>query len=357
MSRRAVKVSDLGEFGLIDRLTAVFDEAFEAGRSQAGEPDGRLRLLLGVGDDAAAWDGPAGTTVFTCDAMVAGSHFDLNHDLPEEIGWRAAVSCQSDIAAMGYRPTYSTVTLGLTGDEPVEVVDAIYRGMAQACSRFGGRVVGGDVVRAPIVFLSVAMVGTDAAPVTEPPTRPMVRSAATVGDVIAVTGPLGGSAGGLRVLLAEGQAPARSEASETLVAAHRRPLPRIETGIWLAAHGVACAVDVSDGLVADLGRVCAAGEVGAALHMEKLPVEPALRTVFPDDWADLALGGGEGYQLIFTAPGELVERARGFDPSIVVIGEVVEGPAKVTVVDEDGATYEPASSGFDHFPKNMTTAF
>ena len=338
-----MNVSDLGEFGLIERLTGVFADNYRPPESRA---DGRFELLIGVGDDAAAWAGPAGTTVLTCDAMVAGTHFDLAYAAPGDVGWRAMVSCQSDVAAMGFRPAFSTVTLGLTGSEPAEQLDELYVGMAQACSHFGGRVVGGDIVRSKTMFISVAMVGTDPSSDPEKPARPMTRSAAEPGDVIAVTGPVGASAGGLRLLISGAET---NVTEATLTHAHLRPEPRVMTGIWLAASGVTCAVDVSDGLVDDLGRVCRASGAAARLRLSEIPVDPALKKVFPDDWLELALGGGEGYQLLFTAPAEVVDAARSTDPSIVAIGEIAAGPPRVTVLDDTGTPIEAGVAGFDHF--------
>ena len=338
-------VAELGEFGLIDRLTAVFEANFEP----EPEPESafRLDLIVGNGDDAAAWEGPAGTTVFTCDAMVAGSHFDLSYSTPADVGWRSMVSAQSDIAAMGFRPAYSTVTLGLTGNETGSLLDEVYVGMAQACSGFGGRIVGGDVVRSATMFISVAMVGSES-PVGHSSTLPMTRSGAKPGDLIAVTGPLGGSAGGLRLLMS-GASP--SGPAKALIDAHRRPEPSVATGVWLATNGVGCAVDISDGLAADLGRVCRASNATAAIQLADLPVEPELKAVFPDDWPELALGGGEGYQLLFTAPAEVVEAALAMNPAITPIGEIVAGEPQVTVLDKNGSPLTTLMSGHDHFPK------
>jgi thiamine-monophosphate kinase len=342
-----MNVSDLGEFSLIERLTGVFADNYRPPESRA---DGRFQLLIGVGDDAAAWAGPAGTTVLTCDAMVPGTHFDLAYAAPGDVGWRAMVSCQSDVAAMGFRPAFATVTLGLTGSEPAEQLDELYVGMAQACSHFGGRVVGGDIVRSKNMFISVAMVGTDPSSDPDRPARPMTRSAAKPGDVIAVTGPVGASAGGLRLLMSGADPdPDRGVTEATLTHAHLRPEPRVTTGIWLAANGVACAVDVSDGLVDDLGRVCRASGVAARVRLPEIPVDPALKKVFPDDWLEMALGGGEGYQLLFTAPSEVVRAARRADPSITVIGEIAAGTPQVAVLDENGSPLKSLVSGFEHF--------
>jgi thiamine-monophosphate kinase len=209
-------------------------------------------------------------------------------------------------------------------------------------------VVGGDVVRSTAMFISVAMVGAQANGEDEMTIRPMTRSGAKPGDVIAVTGPLGGSAGGLRLLMS-GASPDGPEA--TLIRAHRRPEPSVATGVWLAANGVACAVDISDGLTADLGRVCRASNAAAIIQLADLPVEPELKAAFPDDWPEMALGGGEGYQLLFAAPAKVVEVARTMNPAITPIGEIVAGEPQVTVLDKNGEQVKPSSAGHDHFPK------
>ncbi len=331
-----MRVRDLGEFGLIDVLAREFEAGYRPPRPARGP-----RLVVANGDDAAAWEAPAGTTVLTCDAVAEGSHFDLAISDPQDVGWRAIVACQSDIAAMGFAPSHSTVTLGLTGNETVEMARRMYAGMAQACSLFGGRVVGGDVVRAGALFLSVAMVGVGAGP-----SCPMTRSAARAGDVVAVSGPLGGSAGGLMALRSGRAAP--DGAAEALISAHLRPEPRVETGVLLAGAGVRCAIDVSDGLTADLGRICRASGLGAAIDMADVPAHPALSTAFPDEWPRMALSGGEDYQLLFTAPGEVVDRARRLDPAITPIGRMAPGEPAVRVLGPDGGEIE-AGDGFDHF--------
>ena len=141
---------------------------------------------------------------------------------------------------------------------------------------------------------------------------------------------------------------ARGPDAEALVREHLRPRPRVWTAIRLAAAGVRCAVDISDGLLADLMRVCGSSGKSAVVRIADLPVQPELKAVFPDDWRELALSGGEGYQLLFTARKELVDSSREVDPDVVAIGEVLDGQGEVSVVAEDGSRIE-GRSGFDHF--------
>jgi thiamine-monophosphate kinase len=258
------------------------------------------------------------------------------------------VSCQSDVAAMGFMPRYSTITLGLRGNETCDLIDRIYVGMAKACSQFGGRVVGGDVVRSETMFISVAMVGSGPATDHRQVTRPMMRSAAQQGDVIAVTGPLGNSAGGLKLLMSNRSV--QDSATTMLMDAHRRPEPMVRAGIWLAANGIRCAVDISDGLIDDLTRICIASGVGAKLQLSKLPVDPELKSIFPDKWRDMALGGGEGYQLAFTIPTNVLKEIQNStEIPVIEIGQIIAGDPKVILLDSAGTEVTLCSTGFEHF--------
>ena len=192
-------VRDIGEFQLIDR----FAEAIEGDTGLLIERVGQsgYRLRLSIGDDAAAWESPSGTRVFTTDKMVEGVHFNLDNTDWRDLGWKALATNLSDIAAMGCQPTYSLVTLGLRGDLPVDGLVELYGGLMEVSRQCGGGVVGGDVVRSPVFFVTVALLGEaprgqgdDASPILR-------RDAAAPGDKVAVTGHPGCSGGGLRLML------------------------------------------------------------------------------------------------------------------------------------------------------------
>ena len=341
-------VRDVGEARLIELLSEVVDvEATD-------QPDAhRFPLRLGIGDDAAAWQGPATTMVATADALVEGVHFHLDRIDWPDLGWKALAVNLSDVAAMGCMPLYSTVTLGLRGDLPVDGIEAMYRGMAEISREFGGRVVGGDVVRSATMFIGVAMYGA-AMPRKgngDTPNEPLLtRNAAAAGDVIAVTGSLGCSAGGLYSLATKLAKRPGNEATVHLVEAHNRPVPRVSAGIQLARRGVKTAIDISDGLVADLGKLCKASGVSAVVDANDLPVDDHLRQAFPDRWLPLALAGGEDYELLFTAaPALMAELHQALDVRTTTIGEVAEGPPQVTVLDENGAPIDVEHLRWDHF--------
>jgi thiamine-monophosphate kinase len=334
MSPREMFVKDLGEFQLIDLLAST------QGADHA--PKSNSQLMLSIGDDAAAWRGSDSTTVLTTDTMVEGVHFSLDWTGWEALGWKAMATNQSDVAAMGCMPMYAVVSLGLRGDLPVEGLEQMYRGMAAACAANGGAVVGGDVVRSPTFFVTVAMTGS-----VEGEGRLLTRDAAKPGDIIAVTGNLGSSAGGLQTL--KDGLVIDGEIAAHLRNAHIRPSPRVAEGRALRGLGVSAAIDISDGLVDDLGKFCAASGVGADLRADQVPVDDRLKSAFPDDWLSLALSGGEDYELAFTAPAETVAEAkRMLDATVTAIGQVREGSG-VRVLKDDGDEISVGRGGWDHF--------
>jgi thiamine-monophosphate kinase len=343
----------IGEFELIERLAKQLGEA-------APDP----AVLIGIGDDAAVVRRGVLADIYTTDTLVDGVHFMAGRIPWADLGWKSLAVNLSDVAAMGGRPLYSLVTLGVTaGTRPKDLAE-VYRGLRAASEEFGGRVIGGDVVRSPVMFITVAMVGT----ATKVSGRPAVlsRSAVRPGDQIAVTGVLGSSAGGLRVI-AEGRVKGRRPTA-ALVRVHNRPVPRVAEGRALVRAGVRAAMDVSDGLIADLGKLCAASNVRAVVSAERVPVADELKRAFPNDFLQLALGGGEDYELLFAAPPDVMRRAcANVGPSRpTVIGRAIAPrgrrarpgakpgarltgpPGAVRVVDREGQEVAVASAGWDH---------
>ena len=344
-------VRDTGEFELIEALANTLADGNQAlidSLTQRG-----FRLRLSIGDDAAAWEAPSGTTVLTTDTMVEAVHFDLEHIDWRDLGWKSLAANLSDIAAMGCLPTFSTVTLGLRGDLPVDGLVEMYEGMQDACRRYGGAVVGGDVVRSPVFFATVAMEGAAEVGVDGLPLKLLTRSSASPGDQIAVTGHLGCSGGGLRMMTQRLQFDEAT--SRHLKHAHNRPEPRVPQGAALAGVGANAAIDVSDGLVDDLQKLCKASGVGAVVQSHLVPVDGPLKTAYPDDWLALGLGGGEDYELLFTASADVIDRAiEVLDMPTTVIGHIPDETGEVTVVDRDGNTVDVARGGWDHFHTEAT---
>jgi thiamine-monophosphate kinase len=277
-----------------------------------------------VGDDVAVVPGPSGSLLLAADAVVAGVHADLDLVGLDDMGWKAIVANVSDIAAVGGRPCYAVVTVA--GPLATLDFDLLYEGLLAASDAYECPVVGGDLSTSPTLVVSVAMVG-DGAP-EEPP--PVLRSGASPGDLLFVTGPLGSSAAGLE-LLRSGRV---SEAPD-LALAHRRPRARLDEGTAARAAGATAMIDVSDGLAADLRHLADASGVGVVL--DRVPVAIGI-TRISDDPELLALGGGEDYELVFAAPdGDLVERtfaARGLGTPLR-IGRCTDDPTERRLRDRE----------------------
>jgi thiamine-monophosphate kinase len=327
----AVNVSDLGEFGLIDRLARA---------AGAARPDS---LIVGIGDDAAAWRLGDAVALATTDTLVEGVHF-LSGRIPwRDLGWKALAVNVSDIAAMGGTAQFALVTLALPPDTPVESVDALYAGMRECSEEYGVAVVGGDVVRSAQAMISVAVLGR-AEQDAEGRPQLMRRDAATAGHVIAVTGTLGDSAAGLQ-RLKDGV-----PLDDPLVRSHVRPRPPIATGLQAARLGVPCAIDVSDGLLQDLSHVCEMSGVGAVIRADAVPLGQDLRTAFPVEALSLACAGGEDYQLVLIAPQETMRLLRASaNVRVTVIGEMDEHPEqRPRLMDESGEEMRLPGRGWDH---------
>ena len=343
-------MSDVGEASFVKALDEVIAAHQGLGESPYRE---KFRLLRSIGDDAAAWECFGRVMVFTSDALVDGVHFDIDLTEWRDLGWKSIAVNLSDIAAMGCAPLYSVVTLGIHNDLPVEGLLDMYRGMLELSQLCGGEIVGGDTVNSPVFFVSVAMVGV--MPVSNtgflPERTILTRSAAKSGDKIAVTGNLGCSAGGLRIIhLKEGIG---DQVSAHLINSHVRPIPRVSEGMLLADHGVIAAIDISDGLVNDLGKICQASGVGALVRSGSVPIDEFLRARHPEDFMSLALSGGEDYELLFTADSEVMDNVVS-DPdlSATVIGEIVGGSSDVKVIDDCGVEIQLDLGGWDHFSQD-----
>ncbi|MDP3064461.1 MAG: thiamine-phosphate kinase [Chloroflexota bacterium] len=324
-----MKVSELGEFPLIDLLAGVLGPA-------------RGEVVVGIGDDAAAWRCGDSSILLTTDCLVQDVHFRLKDISFRELGWKALAVNTSDIAAMGGQPQYAVVSLCLPGDIESEAMTELYRGLAEHAREFGIQVVGGNVSAAPVLMVSVALVGQGGK-------RLLLRSAARPGDQVAVTGQLGGAAAWLR-MLDEGLA-LDKKAANALRRAHLRPQSRVKEGQALVERGVLAAIDISDGLVADLGHVCQASGVQARIRANLVPVHPVVKQTFPQDWLRLALAGGEDYELLFTAPAQVMSGLdKGLGCPVTVVGDVLSGePGRVTVVDSASKEIAWDKGGWQHF--------
>jgi thiamine-monophosphate kinase len=312
-----ITVADCGEFGLIAAIRAVLP------------PD--PTAVVGVGDDAAVLAVPGGQVVASTDLLVEGRHFRRDWSAALDVGVKAAAQNLADIAAMGAVPIAVLFGLAVPGDVPVAWVVDVARGMAAECSRAGAAVTGGDVTSADAIMLAITALGHLNG------RQPVTRAGARSGEVIAVSGPVGWSAAGLALLSAGVAEPAE------LVAAHRRPQPDYQAGPAAAAAGATAMIDISDGLIADLGHVAAASGVCINLRTASLAGTGALQAAAAKlgaDWLEWALAGGEDHALAASFPAEAA-----VPETWTLIGDVREGSGILV----DGARWAGVA-GWDHFP-------
>ncbi|MBI4302212.1 MAG: thiamine-phosphate kinase [Chloroflexi bacterium] len=335
-----MKVQEIGEFGLIELLAQMV--------KKAGCGEG---VVLGIGDDAAAWRILASLQLATTDSLVEGVHFITGMATGRALGWKALAVNLSDIAAMGGIPQHALITLGLPPDTEVEWVSELYEGMLAMAQRFGVTIVGGDVVRAPQIIISITLLGKAGLKVGRR-LPVLTRSSARVGERIAVTGWLGAAAAGLKLL----RSPINGEEAvvSLLKEAHFRPQPRVAEGQILVRHGVRAAIDVSDGLMSDLIRLCQASALGARVWLDRVPVHPAVKAVFGEEALDLALAGGEDYELLFTGKEATLDELKEALPvQMTVIGEVVKDqPGRVVALNSAGREVSWGRKGWDHLAAN-----
>ncbi|MGK2954715.1 MAG: thiamine-phosphate kinase [Solirubrobacterales bacterium] len=322
------------EFEVIDLL-----------RSRSGSSD---RLEVGIGDDAAVTV-PGGSTATSVDAIVDGVHFHRDWSPPEAIAHRAVATALSDLAAMAAAPGEVYVTLGLPPHTDAGFLTSLADGFIAATEVFGAVLAGGDTVGSPVLFAAVTVVGHASGPGGF-----VLRSGASVDEVVAVTGELGGATAGLW-LLANGSPGIEGldgPTSKALIGRQLRPRPQLDSGLALARHGATAMVDVSDGLVQDLGHVAAASGVSLEIDARLVPVQPGVAAVEAGSGSspgDMSLAGGEDYELALTIPEPALEAARQeletLGVRLTAIGRVAAGSG-VRVVDEGGTRDSPA--GFDH---------
>ena len=307
------------------------------------------RLKIGIGDDAALLS-PAGRTdwVLSSDTFLENVHFQLNTHPPDSVGYKALARASSDLAAMGATPRYFLLTLALASVRTGAWLDAFLKGMARAARELRITVIGGDTTKSRTVFVSITVLGEIA------PNRALTRSGARPGDIIYVSGKLGRAQLGLELVL---RGHARNRQLRALVQSHLYPKIRIELGSWLARTRIATsAMDLSDGLSTDLARLCAASQVGAKIYANKIPTVAIPATAARKlgqhklDPLQLALHGGEDYELLFTIPPRQAKKIREAPgaSAITAIGEITRN-RELILVAPDGKATPLRPQGWDPF--------
>ncbi|MCL2877788.1 MAG: thiamine-phosphate kinase [Acidobacteria bacterium] len=304
-------------------------------------------LKKGIGDDAAVWL-PAGAREFwsvTTDMLVEEVDFRREWTTPRELGRKSIAVNLSDLGAMGAVPRFFTVSLGMPANVTNRWIREFYDGLTSCGGEHGAVLAGGDLSGADKITISITAFG-------ESENRKVVyRSGGRPGDLLYVTGTPGKSAAGLKLLQ---RGILRSSSSPRLEAlrAHRTPEPRCAIGRWLAQSGnIRCMMDVSDGLSADLPRMCAASGTNAEIFAEKIPVF-AESALWGCDPLELALSGGEDYELLFAVPRAKKHFLKTLPPDfppVTHIGTMLEGNAKVWITGAEGTRRPLPVRGFDHF--------
>jgi thiamine-monophosphate kinase len=306
-------------------------------------------LIKGIGDDAAVLH-PRGALeylVITTDMLLEDVDFCRSWLTPTQLGHKALAVNLSDLAAMGAKPRYFTVALGLPRDVGIPWIEGFYRGMCALAKRHGAILIGGDLSRSPAGIQTVITAIGETSD-----RRPVCRSGGRPGDFLYVTGVLGRAAAGLS-LLRHGRIQGRNAAERKALQSHRMPEPRCEVGSWLArSRFVRCMMDLSDGLSVDLPRLCAASGTGAEIWADKLPVfSPARRWRY--DPLTLALHGGEDFELLFAIS---ARKAAGFEkaypadyPPISRIGRLRREHGVAWSAAHAAPLQPLIPAGFDHF--------
>lgn len=324
-----MKIADVGEFGLIHTISSLC--------SIRQSP-----VLLGIGDDAAAITFKADTVLATTDMLIEGIHFDLNYTTFFQLGYKTLAVNVSDIAAMGGQPEYFFLSLGIPPFFETQWIEELYRGINGLATQTKVHVAGGDTCSARsgnFVLSGVLLGSTD---------KVISRSGARVGDTIYVTNNLGDSAAGLALLQAHGKTANFDDNSfdknrytffEPLVRRHLMPVPRF----LIDTTEITAMIDISDGLLQDLGHICDQSGTGAKIYLDKIPISDALKKAsqyLNRDPLDFALSGGEDYELLFTSSASL--------ENCIAIGEITKEDR--VMVDKNNQTIPvKLNKGYDHF--------
>ena len=313
-----------GEFELIREY---FSSRFQSETPAAG-------VELGIGDDCALLNPPAGQVLATSvDTLVAGVHFPAAAD-PYRIASRALRVNLSDLAAMNARPLWFTLALTLP-ESDATWLEGFARGLAETARRFGITLIGGDTTKGP---LSITIQVTGAS------TRPLRRDGAAAGDIIFVSNALGAATAALPIVL--GDIPGSAQQQQQADAAYYFPEPQFDVVRQLSGYASA-GLDISDGLLADLGHICQASKLGAELDVDCVPVAELAQTMRPESALETALTGGDDYQLCFTVPQQHRQHVAQLGLPITAIGRMVA--AAGIRCHQDGKPWQTGATGYRHF--------
>lgn len=328
-----MQIRELGELGLIKKL---------AGRFATHNP----RVIKGIGDDTSVTiQDESKYLLCTTDTLVEDIHFSLKYTPPYNLGKKAVSISLSDIAAMGGTPTFLLTSITLPAKTTTDFVNLLYKGIKKRAQEFDVSLIGGNTSSSSDkIIITTTMLGE------APKNEAVFRKGASVGDMIYVTGCLGDSSLGLKILKE------RQKVKSKAILKHIDPLPRVREGRELAKRKLASSmIDISDGLISDLRHLTEQGSVGAKVWLNKIPLSAALKRWTADHPRDiaLALNGGEDYELLFTASKDNASQVKALSKELFVpithIGEIMPERYGVSVLDDKGKVFPLAMEGFEHF--------
>lgn len=327
-------LSDIGEFGLISKI-----RAWQRGSNSS--------IFVGIGDDSAVIKLKEKVLLITTDILIEGVHFDPRWIDPYRLGKKSLYVNLSDIAAMGGKPKYFLISLGMPDFLKISYISSFYRGLKDGAKRFGVNLIGGDTSFSEKFVINICMLGEGLNG------NVILRNGARVGDDIYVTGTLGDSALGFEILKKEGL----NRKPKGLIERHLSPLPRIEIGLAINRNRLANSmIDISDGLLIDISHILTESKVGAMIWEDKIPLSKLYKkwvNLFSNDYYRFAKTGGEDYELLFTASPKLRNRiyelSRSANIPITKIGQIVPKKEGFYLIKKDMSKYYPRELGFEHF--------
>lgn len=303
-------------------------------------------VVKGIGDDTAVIKANRNKyLLFTCDSFVSGVHFSEKYSTPYQIGRKAAAINISDVAAMGGKPNHFLVSLFLPEGPTEKFIDELYQGLTEECNLYDIDIIGGNTARSNQFIIDLFLIGEVS------PRNLLLRSGAKVGDLVLVTGTLGDSAAGLK-LLQNFQLNIPERDKKRLIFRHLTPTPRIKEGMIIGKSKKATSmIDISDGLSSDLGHICDESQVGVKLFTDKIPVYGSVKI-------DLALNGGEDYELCFTVPAKYVsdisqKLKKETATNVTIVGEIIPFLQGRWLIDGAGKKLPLMAKGWDHFTSKV----
>jgi len=315
-----MKIKDIGEFGLIDRITK--------------KPRDK-NVIVGIGDDAAVVK-TKGLQVLTTDCLVEGDHFRTEWFTPKQIGVKSIEINVSDIAAMGAVPRYVLVSLALPKDLDVEFVEELYEGMWNVCDKYNIEIIGGNMTHCQQIVISIALTG-------EVDKKNLcLRNGAKPGDFIFVSGPLGNGRAGLRLFQNN------FKGFEQVKKGYLEPKANLDRALKIAPY-VNSMEDISDGLASEIKHICDESNCGAILYKDKIPISDQVRDFakkLKEDEYDYALYGGEDFELVFTVSKDELDKVDGF-----LVGEITKN--KEIKLSYKGKEIPITEKGYDHFSSEI----